>query len=131
MSGSAAAIAGRVSTGETTAAAVADLHLAAAAAASGLNLFTRLEPSEVREAAISVIASQRQLALQRSNVELVQRSRDLVEKEYAAGQASLVRLNEAQRDLTAAHGRLALALVSLRQAWYDLETATGRTLDSL
>jgi aspartyl-tRNA(Asn)/glutamyl-tRNA(Gln) amidotransferase subunit A len=53
----AAAIAGRVRAGETTAAAVADAHLASAAARSGLNLFTRLEPSEVRETAADLDGS--------------------------------------------------------------------------
>jgi outer membrane protein TolC len=38
----------------------------------------------------------------------------------------LVRLNEAQRDLTAAQVRLAAAQVALRQAWYDLWSATGQ-----
>ena len=57
----------------------------------------------------TLISAQEQLALQRSNATLVQQVRDLVEKEYAAGQASLVRLNEAQRDLVAAHGNLALS----------------------
>jgi outer membrane protein TolC len=59
----------------------------------------------------------------------VRRTRDLVEKEYSAGQASLVRLNEAQRDLTTAMGRLALARAALRQAWFNLETDTGRILE--
>ena len=71
-------------------------------------------------------SAQKELALQRSNAELVHQNRDLVEKEYAAGMGSLVRLNEAQRDLTNAQSRLALALVSLRQAWYNLKADTGR-----
>jgi outer membrane protein TolC len=70
-----------------------------------------------------------QLILQRENARLVRRNRDLVEKEYAAGQTSLVRLNEAQRDLIQARGRLALARVSLRQAWQGLYAATGKILD--
>jgi outer membrane protein TolC len=63
--------------------------------------------------------------LQRVNADLVRENRDLVEKEYLAGQGSLVRLNEAQRDLSTAQSRLALALVSLRQAWYGLQSETG------
>jgi outer membrane protein TolC len=43
---------------------------------------------------------------------------------------SLVRLNEAQRDLTVAQAQLASARVALRVAWYDLQTSTGRILDS-
>jgi outer membrane protein len=81
--------------------------------------------SDIRSSAALVATAQTQLALQRENVELVQRTRDLVEKEYNAGQGSLVRLNEAQRDVTAAQSNLALALVALRQAWIELETRAG------
>jgi TolC family type I secretion outer membrane protein len=87
--------------------------------------------SEVRTSAARVVSAQRQVALQRDNAKLVQRTRDLVEKEYNAGQASLVRLNEAQRDLTTALGRLALARAALRQAWFTLETDTSRILELL
>jgi outer membrane protein TolC len=87
--------------------------------------------SEVRTSAARVASAQRQVALQRDNATLVQQTRDLVEKEYNAGQASLVRLNEAQRDLTTALGRLALARAALRQAWFTLETDTGRILELL
>ena len=62
---------------------------------------------------------------------LVQANRDLVEKEYAAGQAFLVRLNEAQRNLVTAQSRLALALATMRQAWFTLETDTGHILQFL
>jgi outer membrane protein TolC len=86
--------------------------------------------SEIRSAAALVVTAKTQVALQRENVDLVQRTRDLVEKEYNAGQGSLVRLNEAQRDLTTAQSNLALALVGLRQAWVELETRTGNILVS-
>jgi outer membrane protein TolC len=84
--------------------------------------------AEVREAAAMVQAAQAQLLLQRDTAGYVQKNRDLVEKEYQAGQAPLVRLNEAQRDLVEAQGRLALARVSLRQAWHQLRTSTAETL---
>lgn len=87
--------------------------------------------SEVRQSAASVIASQEQLDLQRVNTVFVEKNRDLVEKEYMAGQVSLVRLNEAQRDLIQQQGRLALARVALRQAWHDLRVATGEILEGL
>lgn len=61
----------------------------------------------------------------------MQQNRDLVEKEFAAGQGSLVRLNEAQRDLVTAQARLALALVSLRLTWHNLRTSTGEILASV
>jgi outer membrane protein len=86
--------------------------------------------ADIRDSVALVTTAQVQLALQRENVDLVQRTRDLVEKEYNAGQGSLVRLNEAQRDLTTAQGNLALALVSLRQAWVELETRTGNILSA-
>jgi outer membrane protein TolC len=84
--------------------------------------------ADIRSSVALVTTAQTQLALQRENVDLVQRTRDLVEKEYNAGQGSLVRLNEAQRDLTNAQGSLALALVALRQAWVELETRSGTIL---
>ena len=83
---------------------------------------------EVREAQENLCSAQEQLVLQRSNAQLVRQNRELVEKEYAAGQTSLVRLNEAQRDLIGAEARLALARVSLRQAWQDVKAATGEIL---
>ena len=87
--------------------------------------------ADVRESITRLSAAQRQLHLQRRNALLVQQNRELVEKEYNAGQASLVRLNEAQRDLVAAQSRLALALATLRDAWFTLETDTGRILTLL
>jgi outer membrane protein len=82
--------------------------------------------SEVQTTTQRVLSAQKQLVLQRTNARLVQKNRDLVEKEYKAGVGSLVRLNEAQRDLTAAQVRLAASQVALRQAWYDLWSATGQ-----
>jgi TolC family type I secretion outer membrane protein len=79
----------------------------------------------VRNRAAALDSAREQLRLQRANADLVRENRDLVEKEYLAGQGSLVRLNEAQRDLSTAQSRLALALVSLRQAWYGLQSETG------
>lgn len=87
--------------------------------------------SEVRQAAASVTAFREQLDLQRANTVFVRKNRDLVEKEYMAGQVSLVRLNEAQRDLIRQQGRLALARVALRQAGHDLRVATGEIVEEL
>lgn len=81
--------------------------------------------SKVMQAGCKVISSQKQLKIQRKNTLLVEKTRNLVEFEYKAGQTSLVRLNEAQKELTTARGRLALALVNLRQAWYQLKSAAG------
>lgn len=87
--------------------------------------------ADVRQAAVNLETSQRELLVQRETTELVERNRELVEKEYRAGQGSLVRLNEAQRDLIAQQSRLALARVALRQSWHDLRTATAETLEGL
>ncbi|MCD4721670.1 MAG: TolC family protein [Desulfobacula sp.] len=84
--------------------------------------------SQVRASLAKLNSARKELVLQRSNADLVRQNRNLVEKEYAAGLGSLVRLNEAQRDFTAAQSRL--ALVSLRHALYNLETDTGRILIS-
>jgi len=84
--------------------------------------------AEVRQALADLELAQESVRLERSNAALVQRNRNLVEKEYQAGQASLVRLNEAQRDLVQAQSRLALAIVSLRRAWENLETVTAEIL---
>lgn len=84
--------------------------------------------SDVKSAATLLKAAQEQLALQRDNTKLVQQTRDLVEKEYTAGQGSLVRLNEAQRDLVNAQSNLVLSLVSMRQAWEGLKSSTGEIL---
>lgn len=85
----------------------------------------------VRESVAQLSSAQAQLRLQRINAGLVRTNRDLVDKEYTAGQASLVRLNEAQRDLVTAQSRLALALATMRQAWFNLETDTGHILNVL
>lgn len=84
--------------------------------------------SEVLQSAEDLIAAQQQLVLQRANAVFVAENRDLVEKEFEAGVASLVRLNEAQRDLIAAQANLALARVQLQLAWHNLRTATAETL---
>jgi len=91
------------------------------------NLIIAVE-ADVVSALADLRSAQEQLALQRSNSILVKQNRDLAEKEYTAGQGSLVRLNEAQRDLVTARSRLALALVSMRQAWQGLKVSTAEIL---
>jgi outer membrane protein TolC len=83
---------------------------------------------DIRQSGIVLQTAQETLALQRTTAEYVHTNRDLVEKEYEAGQGSLARLNQAQRDLVAAEARLALARVALYSAWHALETATGETI---
>jgi len=81
--------------------------------------------SQVRQTLIRLETAQEKLRLQLSNLALVRQNRDLVQKEYAAGQASLVRLNEAQRDLIRVKGQLALAVALLRQAWEESAISVG------
>ena len=87
--------------------------------------------AEVRDALLQLDAAQKQLVLQRTTTEFVEKNRSLVEKEYNAGQTDLTRLNQAQRDLVEAQSRLASARVSLLAAWHNLRTASGDTLTML
>jgi outer membrane protein len=90
---------------------------------------TELEVTgDVRELTARLDAARNQLWLQRANAGFVERNRDLVEKEYRAGQTSLVRLNEAQRDLISAQASLASAKANLLQTWHNLLTAAGATI---
>ena len=81
--------------------------------------------AEVRQALASLEAAREQVLLQRESVKLVAENRDLARSEYEAGQSPLTRLNEAQRDLTATHGRQAQALVAWQRARERLLIATG------
>ncbi len=85
---------------------------------------------DIRQSSIILQTAQEALALQRTTAEYVHTNRDLVEKEYEAGQGSLARLNQAQRDLVEAEARLALARVALYSAWHELQTATGETISA-
>ncbi|MBM9613703.1 TolC family protein [Desulfobulbus rhabdoformis] len=87
--------------------------------------------AEIRQDLALLQAAEEQVRLQRETVKLVQENRDLAKNEYEAGEASLVRLNEAQRDLTATHGRYAQALVSYQLQRQRLQAATGRNLANL
>ena len=84
--------------------------------------------ADVRTAIARVIEAQKQVRLQTENAALVTQNRDLVALEFKSGEGTLVRLNEAQRDLNTARGRLAQARVALRQAWFDLKVETGEIL---
>lgn len=84
--------------------------------------------SEVRQAITRLEQARAQLKLQRASVKLVEQSRDLVEEGYKAGQESLARLNEVQRDLVRTQSRLALSLISLYTNRQGLQTATGESL---
>ncbi len=84
--------------------------------------------AEIRRDIAMLAAAREQVRLQRNSVKLVEENRDLAKNEYEAGETSLVRLNEAQRDLTTTHSRLAQALVAFHLARQNLLAATGRNL---
>ncbi len=85
--------------------------------------------SEIRRDTALLEAAREQVRLQRESVKLVEENRDLARNEYEAGEASLVRLNEAQRDLTTTYSRLAQSLVAFHQARQRLLASTGRNID--
>jgi len=87
--------------------------------------------SEVRQAVTQVETAREQLSLRHKNYTLTLETRDLVYKEYHAGQASLVRLNEAQRDLTEADALYSRARIGLRYSIENLNALTARNLNSL
>lgn len=87
--------------------------------------------AEVRQDFTLLEAAREQVRLQRESVKLVEENRDLAKNEYEAGEASLIRLNEAQRDLTTTYSRLAQAVVSFHRANQRLLTATGRNVSAL
>jgi len=86
--------------------------------------------AEVRQNIAQLKAAEEQVRLQRESVKLVEENRDLAKNEYEAGEASLVRLNEAQRDLTTTYGRLAQSLVGYHRAKERLDASIGRNLES-
>lgn len=87
--------------------------------------------AEIRQDLALLASAEEQVRLQRETVKLVKENRDLAKNEYEAGESSLVRLNEAQRDLTTTHGRFAQALVSYQLQKQRLLAATGRNLIGL
>ena len=87
--------------------------------------------SEVRQGVTLLEAAREQVRLQSESVKLVEENRDLAKNEYDAGEASLVRLNEAQRDLTTTYSRLAQAVVSFHRANQRLLTSVGRTVEMM
>jgi len=85
--------------------------------------------SEIQQEVALLKAALEQVDLQRESVKLVEENRQLAQSDYDAGAASLVRLNEAQRDLTNTYGRLAQALVNYQLTRQRLLAATGRNLE--
>lgn len=81
--------------------------------------------AEVRQTYADRVRRAQQMAIYEKNLSLVQKTRDLVEEEYKAGNASITRLNEAQRDLVVADTNLSTSIVDLENAKANLDAAIG------
>jgi outer membrane protein TolC len=91
---------------------------------------TRLHALRDLQSAIEQIkAAVEYLELQNVNVQYAQQNRDLTARSYNSGQAPMVRLNEAQKDLVGAQVRQMQAIISLLRARNDLNSATGEILN--
>ncbi|RUM45399.1 MAG: hypothetical protein DSY80_03360 [Desulfocapsa sp.] len=114
--------------GRGDAARIAEAKAAKREAARDLEQQRNQVQSEVRQAITRLEQAREQLVLQRASEKLVSQTRDLVEEGYKAGQESLARFNEAQRDLVRTQSRLALSLIALYTSRQRLKTATGESL---
>ena len=85
--------------------------------------------ADIRASLSRMAEARTQVSLQRETLQLVEENRQLAENAYNEGEFALIQLNEAQRDLTAAAGRLAQALVSYQSAEQQLLEASGRILE--
>lgn len=81
--------------------------------------------AEVRQTYEDRVRRAKQMAIYQRNLALVQKTRDLVEEEYKAGNASITRLNEAQRDLVIADTNLSTSIIDLENAKAKLDAAVG------
>lgn len=81
--------------------------------------------AETQHVCSQISAASEQAELTRHSLDLTEATRNLVEKEWKAGQASLTRLNEAQSDLIRAESRFALTIIQLRQALENLRVVTA------
>ena len=94
----------------------------AAAGARGIELQAQ---SQLANAITAYNAAVRSEEITRETLELTRENRDLVEAAFRAGQESLLRLNEAQRDYTTAESRAVQARLNREQAWINLQRAKG------
>jgi len=80
---------------------------------------------EVRQAQSNYKQAIEQVTLFEETLGLVQKTRDLVEEEYKAGNTNLTRVNQAQSDLVKAEADLASSRVNLENAKAQMEAAIG------
>ncbi len=81
--------------------------------------------TDVRTAYDNYLTNLKQVKLNQKNLEIVRKTRDLVDQEYTAGSTGITRLNEAQRDLVDAESALASAVVNLHNAKAQLLAAVN------
>lgn len=81
--------------------------------------------AEVRVAYDNYITSLKKVKLSQKNLEIVRKTRDLVNREYKAGSTGITRVNEAQRDFVSAEASLATAVIDLHNAKAQLSAATN------
>jgi outer membrane protein TolC len=81
--------------------------------------------AEVRQAHDNLHQQTVQVAIATETLELVRKTRDLVEEEYKAGNTSLTRLNEAQRDFIVNEAGLVTARINLANARLTLAAVTA------
>lgn len=94
-------------------------------AAANLNRLRLKVQSDVRSSVIALRNAQEQITLHRETLATAIETRRIIQAAYVAGKESLTRLNEAQRDVITADANLAGARIRLRQAWSDIDAATG------
>ncbi|MDM8516857.1 TolC family protein [Desulfobacterales bacterium HSG16] len=85
--------------------------------------------SNIRSSAENVTTTLQQLNLQKKNTRLIETTRELVEKEYTAGQVSLVRLNEAQNNFVNAMGERSITMASFILALEEFNYYTGGNIN--
>lgn len=79
---------------------------------------------------INIIQQAQRLAdLKNETMQLAQRARDLVQKEYEIGRVTATRLNEAQTDLTSAKGDYIKAVINYWQYRQNLDATTAHILN--
>ncbi|NOY75899.1 MAG: TolC family protein [Kiritimatiellaeota bacterium] len=81
--------------------------------------------SEVRQTFEERMSKAMQVKIYKRNLALVNKNRDLVEESYKAGNTSITRLNEAQRDLVDADSSYTRSVIDLANAKAKLRAAIG------
>ena len=81
--------------------------------------------AEVRQAFEERMSKAKQVVIYKSNLSLVQKNRGLVEESYKAGNTSITRLNEAQRDLVDADSSYISSVIDLANSKAKLRSAIG------